>query len=385
MYKKILIKVFSLVLLVIISITLNITNVIGKENSLELTSDAKSAILIEASTGEIIYEKNSKDARTPASLTKIMTMILVMEAIENGVLDYDTKLVASERAKSMGGTTIFLETGEEMTVDDLLKGVAITSANDAAVCLAEGISGSVEEFVKKMNEKALRLGCVNTHFSNCNGLPIDNHYSCAYDMAIMGGYLVNAYPDILKYTSIYEDYLRKGTDKEFWLVNTNKLVRFYDNVDGLKTGWTQDAGYCLVGTQMIDGIRFVAVVMGGTSAGIRNKEIMTMLNYGTNTYELKEIIKEGELIDINNNILYKPNSYKLVASDDLNIIMKKGEKLGQVDQTIEIYDEIIDDKVGIIKIKYDNKIYEIDLVSDTKVKKANIFDIMIVLIEKIFL
>ena len=378
----------NIVLLTLVVITLSGVNVRGIEkqsSGLNLVSDSKSAILIEVSTGEIIYEKNSREARFPASLTKIMTMILVMEAIKNRSINYDTIFTASERAKSMGGTTIFLETGERMTVEDLLKGVAITSANDAAVCLAEGICGTVEEFVNKMNEKALKIGCVNTHFNNCNGLPTDNHYTCAYDIGLMSTYLVRAYPDILRFTSIYEDYLRKGTDREFWLVNTNKLVKFYDSVDGLKTGWTTDAGYCLSATQKVNDIRFVAVAMGASSAGIRNKEIMSMLNYGANNYELKNIVKDGELIDIKNNILYKPYKYNVVTSDSLNIIIKKGERLENISKDVIIYDDINDNIVGKMKIKYDSKIEIIDLVSDVKIDKANVIEIMFELLKRILL
>lgn len=385
----IILNIFFLFLVIVGHTTIKVNGVELKTDNLDLVSDSKSAILIEVSTGEIVYEKNSKEKRFPASLTKIMTMILVMEAIHNNVISYDTIFTASEKAKSMGGTTIFLETGEEISVSDLLKGVAITSANDAAVCLAEGINGTVQEFVRKMNDKALKIGCVNTHFSNCNGLPVDNyqenHYTCAYDIGLMSTYLVKTYPDILKFTSIYEDYLRKGTDREFWLVNTNKLVRFYDSVDGLKTGWTIEAGYCLSATQKVNDIRFVAVAMGASSAGIRNKEIMTMLNYGANNYELKNIVKDGELIDIKNNILYKPYKYNIVTSDSLNIIIKKGEKLGNISKDIIIYDDINDNIVGKMKLKYDEKTIIIDLVSDEKVEKANVFEILFELFKRILL
>lgn len=381
--------IFIVFILFLISFVIKGTKVYAydqnKIDDLNLVSDSKSAILLEASTGEVIYEKNSREARFPASLTKIMTMILVMEAINNNKISYDTVFVASERAKSMGGTTIYLETGEKMTVDDLLKGVAVTSANDAAVCLAEGVYGSVDAFVQKMNEKALKIGCVNTHFSNCNGLPTDNHYTCAYDIGLMSVYLVNHYPDILRYTSIYEDYLRKGTDREFWLVNTNKLVRFYDNVDGLKTGWTVDAGYCLSATSQTNGIRFVAVAMGASSAGTRNKEIMTMLNYGSNNYEVKSIVSDGEIIDVKNNILYKPFKYNIVTSDSVNIIIKKGEKIGNISKEIILYDEINDGVVGEMLVKYDSKTVNIKLVSDCTIRKANIFEVLYELIKRILL
>lgn len=355
-------------------------------DDVEFNLSSPSAILIEASTNSIIYEKNSTEARAPASMTKVMTMILIMEAIESGKLKLEDKLKASENASKMGGTTIYLETGEEMSVEDLLKGLAITSANDAAVVFAEAIGGTVEKFVQMMNAKARKLECVNTNFVNPNGLPANNHYSCAYDMAIMSSYLVTNYPLILQYTNIYEDYLRKGTDKEFWLVNTNKLVRFYEEVDGLKTGWTSESGYCLTATSKKNGIRFVAVVMGAESAGKRNSEIMTMLNYGASTYEMTSIVSEGEIVDEINNIKYSPNNFNVVVSQDINYFTKKGNKISEVTKEIKVYDSIKNRVYGEMEIYVNGKYYDkVELITDEDVTKANLFEIFKELLKRMYL
>lgn len=344
------------------------------------------AILIETSTNSIIYEKNSTEARPPASMTKIMTMILVMEAIACEKIKLEDKLVASENASKMGGTTIYLETGEEMSVEDLLKGLAITSANDAAVVFAEAIGGSVDKFVQMMNEKARELECVNTNFVNPNGLPATNHYSCAYDMAIMSSYLVNNYPLILQYTNIYEDYLRKGTDKEFWLVNTNKLVRFYEEVDGLKTGWTSESGYCLSATSKKNEIRFVAVVMGAESSSKRNSEIMTMLNYGASTYELTNVAIEGEIVDTVSSIDYKPNTFNIIVSKNMNYLIKKGNNIKEVSKEIIAYESIENNIYGEMKIYIDDKYYDtVQLITDENVSKASYFNIFKELIRRMYL
>lgn len=216
----------------------------GSSSQAQLAPSARSAILLDADTGTIIYEKNSHDKLPPASITKIMTMLLTMEAIDQGQLQLTDKVRTSEYAASMGGSQIFLEPGEEMTVDDMLKGIAMASGNDASVAMAEKIAGSEQAFVKMMNEKAAELGMNDTHFVNCNGLPAENHYTSAHDIALMSRELLK-YEHITKYTGAYQDYLRKETSKPFWLVNTNKLVRFYSGADGLKTGYTSEAKYCL--------------------------------------------------------------------------------------------------------------------------------------------
>ena len=194
-----------------------------RAEDLNLTPEAKSAIMIEASTGEMIYEKNSKEKLAPASMTKIMSLIIIMENIENGNLKWDEMVTVSENASSMGGSQIFLETGEQMSVRDLVKGICIASGNDATYALAERIAGTEEMFVKLMNDKAKELGLKNTNFKNSTGLDAENHYSSAYDMSVMARELIR-HDEILEFSGTYEDYLREGTDKSFWLVNTNKVV-----------------------------------------------------------------------------------------------------------------------------------------------------------------
>ena len=266
-----------------------------EKQSLNLAPNAKSAILMERDTGTIIYDKNAHEILPPASMTKLMTMLIIMEEMEKGNLKKDEIIRVSENAASMGGSQIFLEAGEEMTVEELLKGVAIASANDASVALAERISGSEEAFVAEMNKKAKELGLKNTKFQNTSGLPAKDHYSTAYDMAIIAKELLK-YETITEYTSIYEDYLRKGKENEFWLVNTNKLVRFYPGVDGLKTGYTQEAKYCLTATAKKDDMRVIAVVMGADTSKERNAMISSMLDYAFQQYETNKLYDKGEVI-----------------------------------------------------------------------------------------
>src|SRR5690606_30408439 len=224
--------------------------------------------LIERDTGTVLYEKNMHEKYSPASMTKIMTMLLVMEAIDEGKFSFKDKVATSEYAASMGGSQIFLEPGEEMKVEELLLAVAIGSANDASVALAEKVAGSEENFVNIMNKKVQELGLKNTKFQNTTGLPAKDHYSTAYDMAIMAKELLK-YEEITDFTKMYESYLREDTDKKFWLVNTNKLVKFYPGVDGLKTGFTREAMYCLTATAKKDGMRVIAVIFGAPTSKSR--------------------------------------------------------------------------------------------------------------------
>lgn len=243
---------------------------------------AESAVLMCADTGDVLFEKNKDKAMPPASVTKIMTMLLVMEEIEKGSLKYDDVVTASERAKSMGGSTIFLDSGEKMTVRDLLKGVAVASANDACVALAEHICGSVEAFVERMNSRAAELGMKNTLFKNTNGLDEDGHVSSAYDIALMSKELMR-HKDIFAFTTIWTDSLRNGA---FSLANTNKLIRFYDGATGLKTGSTSKAGCCVSATALRDGMNLIAVVMNAPDSKSRFADARTLLDMGFSSYAL---------------------------------------------------------------------------------------------------
>src|SRR6476620_10006817 len=266
-----------------------------EKTGVELADNVKSAILIERDTGKVLYEKNSNESLPPASMTKVMTMLLIMEALDEGKLSYDEKVRASEYAASMGGSQIFLEAGEEMTVQELLKGIAIGSGNDASVAMAERIAGSEEAFIDMMNKKAEELELKETKFQNTTGLPVEEHYSSAHDMAIMSKELLK-YEDITKYTGKYEAYLREDTDNKFWLVNTNKLVRFYPGVDGLKTGFTKEALYCLTATAEKDGMRVIAVVFGAPTSKERNAQVTKMLDYAFNQYKTHPLFERNHVM-----------------------------------------------------------------------------------------
>ncbi len=294
-----------------------------EDDAIALADNARSAVLIDADTGTVIYEKQSHEQLPPASITKIMTMLLTMEAVDKGTLKLSDKVTASEYASSMGGSQIFLEPGEVMTVDELLKGVAMASGNDASVALAEKIAGSEKAFVRLMNERAKQLGMKDTHFANCNGLPVENHYSSAHDIAIMSRELLK-HEGITKYTGAYQDYLRQGTEKPFWLVNTNKLVRFYSGADGLKTGYTSEAKFCLAATAKRDGLRLIAVVLGEPNTKTRNSEVSAMFDYAFSQYTLHPIYQAGETIGKVKVQKGMSAQLDLTAAKALNVLVKKG-------------------------------------------------------------
>ncbi|MFC0523079.1 D-alanyl-D-alanine carboxypeptidase family protein [Pontibacillus salicampi] len=354
------------------------TSFAAEEKGPKLAEDAKSAVLMERDTGEVLYNKNADEKLPPASMTKIMTMLLIMEALDKGTLKLDENVRVSEYAASMGGSQIFLEAGEEMTVNELLKGVAVASGNDASVALAERISGSEEEFVAKMNEKAKNLGLSNTSFQNTTGLPAKDHYTTAHDMAVMAKELLK-HEEITKYTSIYEDYLRKGTEDEFWLVNTNKLVKFYDGVDGLKTGFTREALYCLTATAKKDDMRVIAVVMGAKTPKERNATISSMLDYAFNSYETDALYKRYQKVDQLNMIRAKQSEIDVVTNESVSLLKKKGEQMDNVKTDI-IYNENLKlplnkgQEIGILKVSSNGKpLSEAKLVVKDSVDEAGVF------------
>ena len=313
-------KKILILLLLFISIPL-----VKAEETEDLAPNAKSAIMIEASTGEILFQKNKDEKLAPASMTKMMSMLLIMEEIENGNLKWNEMITTSEKASSMGGSQIFLKVGEKMTVEDLLKGVAIASGNDAVVALAERVSGSEEQFVKRMNIRAKDLGLKNTNFINATGLTADNHYSTAYDMSLIAKELVK-HEKILEFTSTYEDYLRKDTKSPFWLVNTNRLVRFKEGVDGLKTGFTDEAGYCLTATMKKDNMRLITVVMKEENTSKRSADTTKMLDYGFNIYMVQTILDEKTTIEKKKVELGKTLTTEIVPKENITILNKKSEE-----------------------------------------------------------
>ena len=252
----------------------------------ELTLDAPSALLMEKQTGTVLYAKDEHTPREGASITKVMTLLLTMEAIDSGTLSYDDTVTGSAHAASMGGSQIWLKEGEQMRVEDLIKAVCVVSGNDAAVALGEHLAGSEEAFVARMNERAKELGMHDTHFLNCTGLPAEGHVTSAYDIALMSRELILNHPDLRRFTTTWMDSLRNG---ESLLVNTNKLVRFYPGTTGLKTGSTSSAGYCISATAERDGMELIAVIMKGNTSDSRNADAKALLNYGFSTYALADV------------------------------------------------------------------------------------------------
>ncbi len=259
---------------------------------LEQNVNAKAAILIEQSTGEVLWEMNADEQLPIASVTKIMTMLLIMEQIDSGKLSYDDMVQVSENAMSYGGSTMFLEAGEELSVTDMMKGIAVASANDGTVAMAEHIAGSESSFVDMMNSRAQELGMINTHFVNTNGLDADGHYSSARDVSIMSAELLR-HPDITKFTTIWTDELRGG---KFQLANTNKLIRFYTGANGLKTGSTSAALCCLSASALRDDMQLIAVVLGAPTSAERFESAKAMLDYGFANYRINRLAEEGEVI-----------------------------------------------------------------------------------------
>ena len=309
-----------------------------------------------------------------------MTLLLIMEALENGKIKKDEMVRTSEYAASMGGSQIFLEEGEEMSVDDMLKGIAIASANDASVALAERIAGSEEAFVQRMNDKVKELGLKNTLFQNTTGLPAKEHYSSAYDMAIIARELLK-YETITDYTSIYEDYLRQGEEEEFWLVNTNKLVKFYEGVDGLKTGFTNEAKYCLTATAERNGMRTIAVVFGAETSKERNSDVTQLLDYGYSNFETKSIYKKNEKVTEFDWMKANKEKVNVVTDDSVSLLYEKGSDLEKLDTRIKINQNIDlpinkNKVVGQLEVLLDNVVVQkTDLIIQEDVKKASVLQL----------
>lgn len=366
-------------LLIIMAFCLFISNAKAAE---DYAPGAKSAILIDNATGKVLFEKNADEKLAPASMTKIGSMLLIMEAIDNGNLSLDDQVTISEEAANMGGSQVFLEAGEVYTVDALLKSVAVASGNDAVVALAEKIAGSQDEFVEMMNKRFKELGASNTNFVNAHGLDAEGHYSTARDMAIIAMELLK-HEKILEYTSIYEEYLEKNDGTKTWLVNTNKLVRFYDGVDGLKTGYTTTAGYCLTATARKDNFRLISVLMGEESTESRSSDTVKMLNYGFNTYKINTIKTKDEVLGKVRMEQGKEDFVEIVLLEDATELLKNTQeletykfnlKVNKIKAPVKPGDivgsaEIIDAEGNIID--------EVNVTVKKEIKKANLLDYLI--------
>lgn len=339
--------------------------------------EAKSAILIEPTTGKILYEKNIDEKYAPASVTKVMTMLLTMEAVDSGKITLQDKVTCSENAKKMGGSTMLLDTGEVRTVEELLKGVAIASGNDAAVALAEFLGGTESAFAEMMNKRAQELGMKNTTFKNCNGLPAPGHESTARDISIMSLELLK-HPIILKYTGTYMETISEGRKSPIELVNHNKLVRFFEGCDGLKTGFTDEAKYCITATASKGGVRMLSVIMGAPTFKVRNRDAGMLMNYGFSKYEGKKLLSKDE--DVETIYMSKQTDRFFIAKakEDLVAVLEKGTP-GELEKRVVI-DEMkkeykAGDAVGRCEVYLgENKVGEVELYSDRDIKKGNIID-----------
>ncbi len=363
------------ILLLIILLFVFINNL---NANVDLTEHSKSSILIESSTGKILYEKNIHEKMSPASMTKIMTLLLSIEAIESNKISYDDQVFISKNASSMGGTQIFVKENTYVSVKNLLKGIGIASANDASVAMAEHISGNEKVFVNLMNERARELGCKDTNFMNPHGLDEDNHYTTAYDLSLIARELVT-HKDILNITSTYEDHI-EVSGSNHWIVNTNKLVRFYEGIDGLKTGYTDNAKYCLTATKKKNNMRLISIVMSSDTKDNRTKDTISLLEYGFSNYGLEAIIDSN---------IYKKQLYVDNAKDrivyygiksDINMIVEKGKR--DIDYEVKTKLNNIsaplskNSKVGEIKLKYNNESYTYDLIIFNDIKKSNYLEVI---------
>lgn len=341
------------------------------------TIDALSGILMEASTGKVLFEQDADKALPPASVTKIMTLLLVMEAVDGGSISLDDIVTASAHASSMGGSQIYLKEGEQMTVSDMIKSVVISSANDAAVALAEHVAGSEEAFVTKMNERAAALGMQNTCFENTNGLDdtAQNHLTSARDIALMSAELITKHPKVLEYSSIWMDSVRGGT---FGLTNTNRLIRFYRGANGLKTGSTSKAKFCISATAERDGMTLIAVVMGSPTRDIRNAEASKMLDYGFANYAIYRLESEdvGEIKVLGGTA---PNCK--ISHGELSSVVESAKK-GSIELVTELPESVAapiksGDVIGTIKVMSgETEIGRTDIVADEDVEKISYFGVL---------
>lgn len=372
---KRIITTFTLILFLASAFSINVK---AKDES-GINVEAKSAILMEPTSGKVVYEKNPDEKFAPASVTKIMTMLLAMEAIDSGKINFSDKITCSENAKKMGGSTMLLDTGEVRTVEEIIKGIAIASGNDAAVAMAEYLAGTEDSFVGQMNERANSLGMKNTTFKNCTGLPADGHLSTARDISIMSRELLK-HPSILKYSGTYMDSISEGRKSPIELVNHNKLVRFFKGCDGLKTGFTNEAKYCISATATKDGTRVLAVIMGAPTFKVRNRDASMLMNYGFSKFESKKLLSKDD--DAEKIPLNKDGSKFLMAKakDDLIVTYEKGQG-DNLEKKINLNLEEKKDKFTkgevIGKCEYyigENLVGSVDIYSDRDIKQGSFIE-----------
>lgn len=374
-------KLLSLLVLIALPIALFSVSVSANEIE-DIVPNAKSAILIEQTTGAILYEKEKDRKLSPASMTKIMTLLLIYEAMENKQFNKDTILTTSEYAASMGGSQVYLQPNEKISVDEVIKCICIASANDCAVLMAEEISGSEEHFVRKMNERAKELGCKNTNFSDCTGLTSDNHYTTAYDLSLISKELLNKFPEITEYTTLKEDYIRKNTSSPFWLVNTNKMIGRVEGLNGLKTGYTSFSGYCITLSMNKDNMDLISVVFGYDNSTTRNVESLALLKYGFSNYKMDTILSKGDKLEELEHILYK-DKITIVVKDDIKHICKKSDNNSY---NHKFNYEIIENNInGSVDVYLNNEIIKSeDVTTLNEISRRNVFEVVIEVIKRAF-
>ena len=359
----------------------------GKVHALDLNVAAKSAVLLDVATGTVLYEQNAHEPLAPASVTKVMTMLLIMEAINSGKIRWDDMVTASEAAAAKGGSQIYLKVGETMTVSDMVKSIAVSSANDCACAMAEHLAGSESAFVELMNRKAQELGMMDTHFVNCTGLDDGaeavNHRTSAHDIAIMSRELLKNHPDIKKFTTIWMDTVRNGA---FGLSNTNKMVRFYDGCTGLKTGFTSGAGYCLSASAQRSGLELIAVVMGSSTSADRFAACKGMLDYGFANFALYEpVVQEGATVPVT---LGKSKVVGVIPKEEAQLLVDKG-LINAIVTEVTLSESVkapvvAGDSLGTLTIKSQEKILkEIPLVAESPVDRLTWGDITVLMLRQI--
>lgn len=336
--------------------------------------NAKSAILMEASTGKVLYELNPNERLPIASVTKVMTLLLIMEALDNGKITLEDMVTCSEYAASMGGSQIYMEPGEQMSVHDMIKAIAVSSANDACVVMAEHIMGSETVFVEEMNSKAKELGMTNTNFMNSNGLDVENHYSTAYDIALMSKELLK-HPKIIEYLTIWMDSLRGG---EFGLANTNRLIRFYKGANGIKTGSTTEALYCISASAKRDGMQLISVILGAPTSNDRFNSASKLLDYGFANYAIMNDADEGKPIATVKVEKGTKEELGVIVKEQLQVLLPKGKK-NMVKKQVNMPESIVapikkGEKVGVIEYKLENEsLGKVDLVAEQDISRINPF------------
>lgn len=352
---------------------------------------AKGAVLIDADTGEVLFQQDCHEELPLASVTKVMTMLLVMEAVDEGKITLEDEVTISERAASMGGSQMYMEFGETHTVEELMRGVAMASANDGCVALAEYVAGSEEIFVERMNEKAKELGMRDSHFCNTNGLPVADHYSSAYDIALMSKELYQ-YEETHEWFTTWQSSITvglPGKEKEFGLTNTNKLIKQYQGCNGIKTGFTTDAGYCLSASATREDTHLIAVALGCETSQIRNTEVSKLLDYGFANFETCVIAEKGQAIEEIRVENGQPQTLKAVTADRITCLTEKGGK-GDISSKVKIDEKVHlplkkGDKVGVLNVyQGDEKIAEYPLVAEISVEKASFGELAKRLVKKIF-